>query len=99
MFWRICILIRENAAPTSAQLLAARRATHLRHEGGRHAQNLAGFQSGVIELLALCYCLQLATRLWVQVPAAAKYFFISMFNLRIANGAKVGLKLKLGTVI
>ena len=36
--------------------------------------------------------MQLAIRLLVQVPAAAKYFFNSMFNLGIANGANVGLK-------
>ena len=36
-----------------------------------------------------------ATSLWVRAPAAAKYSFIPMFNLRIANGAKVGLKLRL----
>ena len=41
--------------------------------------------------------MQLATRLGVRVPAAAKYFFISMFDLGIANDAKVGLKLRLLT--
>ena len=83
---------------TSVSLLAARHANRLRHKGWRPVQKLARIQSGVIELLALCYCvitnntqtkyMQLATRLWVRVPAAAKYCFISMFNLGIACGAK-----------
>ena len=38
---------------------------------------------------------QLATRLWVQVQLQPNIFFISVFNLGIANGAKVGLKLRL----
>ena len=38
--------------------------------------------------------MQVATRLWVQVQLQP-IFFISMFYLGIAYGAKVGLKLRL----
>ena len=43
--------------------------------------------------------MQLATKLWVRVPAAAKFFSISKFNQGIANGAKVGLKLGLASML
>ena len=39
--------------------------------------------------------MQLATRLKVQVQLQPSFLFISAFNLGIANGAKVDLKLRL----
>ena len=66
-------------------------ATHLRHEDWRPTGNLAGFSSHAIELLAAhkpntCGLLQ---------GYVLNLFFISKFNLGVANGAKVGLKLRL----
>ena len=36
--------------------------------------------------------MQIATRLWVRVPAAAKYFFISMFNMGIITQQELKLQ-------
>ena len=48
----------------------------------------------VIELLALCYTCSLLQGCGLS-PSCSQIFFISMFNLGTANGAKVGLKLRL----
>ena len=42
-----------------------------------------------IQIQAACY------EVVGSSPGAANFFFIKMFNLGIANGAKVGLKLRL----
>ena len=71
-------------------------ATHLRHEDWRPTGKLAGFSSHAIELLAAhkpntCGLLQG----YGFNSSCSQIFFISKFNLGVANGAKVGLKLRL----
>ena len=74
------------------------------HEGWRSKQKLAGFLSSAIKLglpsVALLFALVLRSAGYKVVgsdPTAAKYLLIGMFNLGIANGTRVRLKLRLET--
>ena len=49
---------------------------------------------GYVKITILVYQ-WVGTSLWIQVQLQPNFFIISVFNLGIANGAKVGLKLRL----
>ena len=91
---------------TFVALSSAHRAIHLRHGRCSTFQNLATFNSYVTTLsgLVLLFVLVLTThnpntssllKGCVFESRCSQFFFILMFNLGIANGAKVDLKLRL----
>ena len=51
-----------------------------------------------IEILALCYICSLLQGCGFESSCSQIFFFTSVFDLGIANGAKVDLKLRLGKV-
>ena len=69
--------------------------------GGPYENSLAFNQMQLLALCSYCLCwfqtkyMQLAKSLWVQIQLQSNIFLISMFNLGMANGAKIGLKLRL----